>query len=213
MSWKIAMPSKIILGVEPWLSMAVDDWRLVKPETDLIPIEIKLDENFLFDLTLLNNYLSEDVTGFVAWGPEFLNFQRLELVGALKKKGFKLPALIHPSAQVSVLARYQENVWIQALCYVGPNSSLEFNCCICVGSKIGANAIVNKSAWIGQSSTIKHGAVVGAHSVLGDGVQVSSHVIVGRQVRIDTACIVDRNVAEKTFRILNNDLQGVIVKL
>jgi UDP-3-O-[3-hydroxymyristoyl] glucosamine N-acyltransferase len=207
------MFSKIILGAEPWLSMAIEDWQLIEPGSKLIPIEIKLNKNFVFDVSQLDEYHAGEATGFVAWGPDFLNFQRLELVGQLKKKGFKMPALIHPSAQVSASAKCQENVWVQALSYVGPNTFLEFNSCISVGTKIGSSVSIQKSVWLGQSSIIKSGATVGAHSALGDGVQVLNNINIGRQVRIDSACVVDKDVPEKTFRIRNSNLQGVIVKI
>lgn len=207
------MPSKIVLGTDPWLSMAMEDWRLVEPFADLIPIEIKLDKNYLFELPSLEEFESEGVTGFVAWGPEFLNFQRLELYGELKKRGFKLPPLIHPSAQVSPSAKIQENVWLNALSQLGPRSQIEFNCCVCLGAAIGSDVIIKKNTWIGQYSKVKNAAIVGSHTLLGDGVTVNSNISIGRQVRIESSLIIEMNVSDKNFQINASNLKGEIIKL
>jgi serine acetyltransferase len=207
------MPSKIILGIDPWLSMAMDDWRLVEPSTELIPFEIKLDKNYLFKLPALDEYLFNDVTGFVAWGPEFLNFQRLELVGEFKKLGFKMPPLIHPTAMISSSAIIQENVWVHAFSYVGPNATIEFNSCVSIAAIIGNNASIQRNSWIGQTVNIQHGAHIGANTILGNGVKVLSKVHVGRQVRIEFPCTIETDLPDKSFHIQASGLRGGIFKI
>jgi acyl-[acyl carrier protein]--UDP-N-acetylglucosamine O-acyltransferase len=207
------MPSKIVLGIDPWLSLAMDDWRLVEPATRLIPIEVKLDKNYFFVLPDLDEYESQDVTGFVAWGPEFLNFQRLELFGELKKRGYRLPPLIHPSAQVSTSAKIHENVWLQAISYIGPNSIIEMNSCICTGALIGSSVIIKKNTWIGQCSKVKNTATVGSHTFLGDGVTVNSNLLIGKQVHIDNNFLIEKNIPDKNFRLKSSNLIGKIIKL
>ena len=207
------MPSKIVIGKEPWLSMALEDWKLAEPLTVLIPFEIKLDHNYLFDFPNLDAFSPSEVTGFVAWGPEFLNFQRLELVGELKKRGFKLPPLIHPSAQISVTAKIQENVWIHALTCIGPNTLIEFNSCVSTGVKIGSNVIIQKSTWLDKNVIVEHCAEIGANSFLGNRVEVSNNVIVGRQVRIEEPVRLLKDQPDKTFKIRASQLTGQIIKL
>jgi acetyltransferase-like isoleucine patch superfamily enzyme len=213
MQWDIRMPSKIVLGIDPWLGMAMDDWRLAESSTELIPIQIKLKKNYHFEFPSFETSKFEDVTGFVAWGPDFLNFQRLELVGELKKRGYKLPPLIHPSAQVSPSAKIQENVWLQAFSHIGPRTELEFNSCVCIGAIIGCDVIIKKSTWIGQYARVKNASTVGSHTLLGDGVTVNSNISVGRQVRIENAFQIEMDIPDKTFRINASNLNGEIIKL
>jgi NDP-sugar pyrophosphorylase family protein len=207
------MTAKIVLGSDPWLSMAIEDWLLVEPHTTLIPIEVTLDKNYFFDIPPLDEYQILGATGFVAWGPEYLNFQRLELFGELKKKGFKVPPLIHPSAKVSTSAVIQENVWIRALCVIGPKVKLELNSQVGINSIIGYASQIKKSSWIGKFANIGDEVVVGPHSQLGDGVNVLSKTKIGKQVRLEVACDIIKDLSNNTFHIQASNLSGSIINL
>jgi acetyltransferase-like isoleucine patch superfamily enzyme len=205
------MQSKLVIGCEPWLSMAVDDWRCVDPSLKLTAIEIKLDESYKFDLTNLNQDLSEEVTAFVAWGPEFLNFQRFELMGELKKHGFRMPALIHPSAVVSPSAKFQENVWVQALVVVGCNANVEINSCLEVGVRIGPHCEISKSVWISQNTRLAAFVKVGSNTTLGSNLEVLQGVRIGKQCCIESVLRICEDFADKSFRLHASDLAGVII--
>jgi acetyltransferase-like isoleucine patch superfamily enzyme len=207
------MLSKIVLGKEPWLSIALEDWRTIDPLVELKPIDIRLDKNFLFELPVLDNYLPDDFTVFVAWGPEFLNFQRLELFGEFKKRGFKMPPLIHPTSQVSSSAVIQENVWLHAFTYVGKNAVVEFNSTISIAAIIGSNVCIHRNAWIGRGVSIHDGAQIGGNTFLGEGITVFPDVIVGRQVKLDYPCNINSSVPDKNFHIQASNLCGKIIKI
>lgn len=203
---------KVILGQAPWLEMAAEDWRQVQPGLSLTPVEVVLDRSYGFDLSsALDELDPATMTGFVAWGPKFLNFQRLELMGELKKRGFKMPALVHPSAQVSPSAICLENAWIRAQAIVGPQVTIGMNAHVGSGARLGAHSALGQHAWLGQDVRIGVRSRVESHAVLGDGVEVDEGVRVGRQACIETAGTIISDWPDKAFRLRCSGLVGQIL--
>lgn len=207
------MPSKIVIGIEPWLSMALEDWSIAEPLVKLVPIAVEIDKNYLFKFPNLNDYSPNESSVFVAWGAEFLNFQRLELFGEFKKRGFKMPPLIHPTSLVSSSAKIQENVWLHAFTSIGSNSIIEYNSCISFSSKVFNNVIVQRNSWVGERVIIQQGARIGANSILGNSINVLCNVNVGRQVRIEITGTIDKDITDKSFHIQASGLCGRIIRI
>jgi hypothetical protein len=204
---------KVILGQSPWLEIATEDWRQVQPGLSIQSVEVVLDRSHGFDLSsVLDGLDPATTTGFVAWGPKFLNFQRLELMGELKKRGFKMPALVHPSAQVSPSATCQENVWIQAQAVVGPQVTIGMNTHVGLGARLGAHSALGNHAWLGQDARIGVRARVESHAVIGDGVDVADGVRVGRQACIETMGRITVDWPGKSFRLQCSGLAGQIIE-
>lgn len=206
------MSDKWIVGRSPWLELAADDWARSDPAARITLLPVSLDRSHQFDREFLRNIDPAAQTAFVAWGPEYLNFQRLELFGELKKRGVKLPPLVHPGALVSPTAALQENVWVGAMAIVGPQARVGMNATIAPGARLGAGCVVERSAWVGQDARLGDGATVGAHAYLGGGVSVAAGVRVGRQSRIETAEHIAVDWKEKSFRIGPSKLSGEIIQ-
>jgi UDP-3-O-[3-hydroxymyristoyl] glucosamine N-acyltransferase len=207
------MRFKVLVGQSPWLEMAADDWALVLPDTVLHCVEITLDEQYGYDLRELDKFSPENSTAFVAWGPDFLNFQRLELVGELKKRGFKMPPLIHPRAVLSPSVQCQENVWIQALAVIGPKVQIGMNACVGVGSCVGAFNQIGRSVWIGDNASLGAWVKVDAHAVVGQRVEVAERVRIGRQACIEVPQRIEHDWPEKSFHMQASRLRGHIIEL
>lgn len=204
---------KVILGQSPWLEMAVEDWLQVQPGLAIRSVEVVLDRSHGFDLSsVLDGLDPATTTGFVAWGPKFLNFQRLELMGELKKRGFKMPALVHPSAQVSPSATCQENAWIQAQAVVGPQVTIGMNAHVGLGARLGAHSALGNHAWLDQDARIGARARVEANAVVGEGVEVAEGVRIGRQACIETAGRISADWPDKAFRLRRSGLVGHIIE-
>ncbi len=203
---------KVILGQAPWLEMAAEDWLQAQPGLSLTQVEVVLDRSYGFDLSALDDLDPSTTTGFVAWGPKFLNFQRLELMGELKKRGFKMPALVHPSAQVSPTATFQENTWIQAQAVIGPQVTIGLNAHVGMGARLGAGSQVGNHAWLGQDVRLGAQARVEAQAVLGDGVMVADAVRIGRQTCIETPGLITTHWPDKAFRLRSSGLVGQIIE-
>jgi UDP-3-O-[3-hydroxymyristoyl] glucosamine N-acyltransferase len=203
---------KVILGQAPWLEMATEDWLQAQPGLSLTQVEVVLDRSYGFDLSALGDLDPSNTTGFVAWGPKFLNFQRLELMGELKKRGFKMPALVHPSAQVSPTATFQENAWIQAQAIIGPAVSVGLNAQVGLGARLGPHSYLGNHAWLGQDVRIGARSRVEAHAVVGDGVKVADSVRIGRQACIETPGMIATDWPDKAFRLRSSGLVAQIIE-
>ncbi len=203
---------KVILGQAPWLEMAAEDWLQAQPGLSLTQVEVVLDRSYGFDLSALDDLDPSTTTGFVAWGPKFLNFQRLELMGELKKRGFKMPALVHPSAQVSPSSDCQENAWVQAQAVIGPQATIGLNAHVGIGARMAAHSHLGKHAWLGQDVRLGVRCRVEAHAVLGDYILVADGVRIGRQACIETAGVISRDWPDKAFRLRDSGLEGYFVE-
>lgn len=204
---------KVIIGQSPWLEMATEDWQLAQPGLHLIRVEVTLDASQGIDLTsALDGLDPSTTTGFVAWGPRFLNFQRLELMGEIKKRGFKMPALVHPSAQVSPSATYLENSWVQAQAVVGAQATIGLNVHVGLGARLGAHSHLGNHVWLGQDARVGVRSRVEAHAVAGDGVEVADGVRIGRQACIETPGLITTDWRDKAFRLRSGGLVGEIIE-
>lgn len=203
---------KVILGQSPWLETAAEDWVLSEPGISLRLVNVVMDRDYAFDLIALEEFNPSFSTAFVAWGPRFLNFQRLELMGEFKKRGFRMPALIHPSAVVSPSATIQENVWIQAHSVVGPQAKVGLNVHVGAGARLGAYGQLGNHAWVGQDVRIGTSTRVEAHAILGDGIVVADAVRIGRQARIEIAGVIEEDCPDKSFRLRCSGLHGQIIE-
>lgn len=202
---------KVIVGQSPWIEQASEDWLLVFPELSLSLIEIELNRSHCFDLSVLDQFDPEFSTGFVAWGPKFLNFQRMELMGELKKRGFKMPALVHPSAQVSPTATYQENVWIQAQAVIGPHVTLGLNSHVGIGARLGVKSQLGNHAWLGDDGRLGAGAKVGSNTVLLLSTVVGDNLKIGKLINIEIPLYINNNLTSKVFIMKNSNLKGFVI--
>lgn len=207
------MRSKLLVGQSPWLEMAADDWALAQPDTALNLLPIGLNKHYGYDLGNLRSYSPADTTAFVAWGPEFLNFQRLELMGELKKRGFKMPPLLHPNAVISPSAQFQENAWVQAQSVIGPQVKVGMNACIGMAVRVGAFSQLGKSVWIGAGASLGSWVRVDANAFIAQQMEVADSVSIGRQAQIEVMQRIERDWPEKAFHIHASGLRGNIVEL
>jgi len=176
--------NKVIVGVEPWLSMASEDWRAFDPEIKIISINIGISQDYQFILPDLKGFSPNKYTFFVAWNHDFLNFQRYELMGEILKLGFKMPPLIHPSAILSRTCKIFDNSWLHCNSIIRANVTIGINSCILPGSHIMANTILNKNVWIDERVTIGHDVVIGSNVYIGPNMTTTNNIKISRNSRI-----------------------------
>lgn len=119
---------------------------------------------------------------------------RKKLAQKLSRIGFKVPAIVHPSAVVASNARIKEGVFIGPRAVVGP------------GSRLGKYAIVNTRAavdhdcWIGDFVHIAPGAVlsggveVGQDAHIGTGASVIQYKKIGERSMIGAGSVVVKDI-------------------
>ncbi|MDP4075698.1 DapH/DapD/GlmU-related protein [Acidovorax sp. A1169] len=193
------MPSKYVIGSGALLEWAMAAWTEAAPEETLHPLDVVQDGNYTFDLSALNGISPADATAFVAWGPQFLNFRRLELMGEFKTRGFKLPPLICRTAVVAPGVSIGENCAIGAAAVISHGCKIGFNSHIGDGVVVGSGAQVGSSTWIADGVQIGSTARIGNNATLGLGVLISEGLTIGRQCILDRPGMQLKPLADKTF--------------
>jgi UDP-perosamine 4-acetyltransferase len=102
---------------------------------------------------------------------------RLVLVGRLRAAGYRLPAIVHPSAVVSKHAMLGDGV------FVGPGAVIN------IGARIGEATIVNTGARIDHDCLVDPGCHVAPGAIL------SGNVSVGERAWIGTGACVRQGVS------------------
>lgn len=194
------MPSeKYVIGSGALLAWALAAWAEVAPDETIRAIDIGQDSDYQFDLRVLAEISPRAATAFVAWGPQFLNFRRLELMGELKQRGFRLPPLVCRGAVLSGAAELGENCAVGAGAIVGSGCKIGFNSYIGAGALVGTGVQLGASAWVADGVQIGTGARIGANATLGRGVILDEGVVVGRQSILDVPGRRANPLPDKTF--------------
>lgn len=194
------MPSlKYVIGSGVLLDQALACWRDTDPSVTLVRVETGQQADYGFDLSALDAVTPDTGTAFVAWGPQFLNFRRLELMGFLKERGLKMPPLVCAGALVSPQAAIGENTFVGPGSTVAATARVGFNCVIGAGCRIGFGARIDASAWLGDDVQVGMQARVGANSVLGHRSSVAASAVVGKCCVLDASTPPLAKVAPRTF--------------
>jgi len=190
---------KYVIGAGLLLDKALANWHDADATQALVRVEIGQKPDYGFDLSALDAVTPETGTAFVAWGPQFLNFRRLELMGLLKERGLKMPPLLCTGAVVSPQATIGENTVVGAGSTVAATARIGFNCVIGEGCRIGFGSRVDASVWMGDDVQVGMQARVGSNSVLGNRTSVAQSATVGRFCVLDSSTPPLPKVAPKTF--------------
>lgn len=101
---------------------------------------------------------------------------RKNIYSNLKKIGFDLPIITHPSAVVGTDVKMEEGTFVAAGVIINP------------GTRIGRNAIIN------TSSSIDHDCIIGDFVHIAPGAVLSGGVRVGDETHIGTGAAVIQNI-------------------
>ena len=207
------MPSeKYVIGSGAVLAWALASWAEVAPDETLRSVDIGQDGDYQFDLGVLADISPRDATDFVAWGPHFLNFRRLELMGELKGRGFRMPPLVCRGAVVSATTVLGENCAVGAGAIVGSGCKIGFNSHIGAGALIGCGVQLGSSVWIADGVQIGPEARIGANATLGRGVILDDGVVVGRQSILDLPGRRAIPLPDKTFVTASFPTGAVVIE-
>jgi len=192
---------KYLIGSGALLQWALAAWAEAAPETVLHPVDVGQDQDYRFDLGALPALASTDTTAFVAWGPQFLNFRRLELMGELKSRGIKLPPLICRGATVAPTAKVGENCMVGAGAIVGAHCDIAYNAWIGTAAVLEHGAKIGASAWIDAGVFVGAQAVIGSHATLGRRVDIAAGVRVGKRCTVEVPGCYRSDIAVGTHHL------------
>lgn len=105
----------------------------------------------------LNLYLNEYENAIVGIGN---NLFRNEMLDRLKKAGYQIPVLIHPTAYVSPSAIVSEGTVIEPLAIVNANSQVCKGCIISVGAIVDHNVVLEECVHVNAGAIVKAGTRV-----------------------------------------------------
>lgn len=116
---------------------------------------------------------------------------RLNLINLLKKEGYHIPIIKHPSSYVSKFSKVGEGTVFLANSTLQANSTIGKGCIlntcsnvdhdskisegvhICPGASIAGNVSIGKNSWIGIGSSIKENIKIGSEVLVGAGAVVT----------------------------------------
>jgi UDP-perosamine 4-acetyltransferase len=122
------------------------------------------------------------------------NSNRKTLYEKVKREGFSIPALVHPSAIISGKSRISEGVQVMAGAIVQTSSSIgentiintgaivEHDCAvgshvhICPGATLSGGCLIGEGAFIGVGATVMQGIKIGSNSIVSAGAVVINDV-------------------------------------
>lgn len=211
MSWQVSMPSKLIVGAQPYLGLAAQLWKEINPDLELIQLEIEQDANYYFDLSTLSQYSAEQTTAFVVWSHQFLNFRRLELMGEFKKLGFHMPPLIAKGAYVGESARIGENCFICPGASISQNVIVGYNSFIGFSSSIAYGSNIGNSAWLGNAVHVGMQCIIGTNATILHSSVIADKLTIGKQVLIERPGFYDKSIKDKVFFLQKSGLDITVI--
>jgi NDP-sugar pyrophosphorylase family protein len=192
---------KFIFGNGETLNWALASWSEIEPDSNFHPIEIEQNSDFQFKTEKLHslNLSNKEVTAFITWGPQLLNFRRLELMGLIKALGFKMPPLICRHAIISSNVSIAENCVIGAGTIIGQGCIIGYNSVIGSGCVIGRDSRISSSVWINDGVLIAPKVIIDSNSIIGYGVILEEGVHIERQVMLDQPGRYTKSISSRTF--------------
>lgn len=196
---EIMRSKKYIIGCGDFLERALSDWGELDTDDHLIGIEMGLQGDYKFDLTPIGQLVPSNATAFIAWGSDFMNFQRLELFMELKKIGFKMPALISQRAFISRDVKISENAYINSGVQINNGVSVGINTVIMSGVILESNVQVGNSCFIDSRTLCKERVKIDENCIIGSSSQLFDSVNIGRCSFIDSGSKILANVQANSY--------------
>lgn len=204
MSLEASTAIKLVIGTGDRLQWAMRAWKEVAPDLDIRPVDVGQDAHYQFDIQNLVNSLdsldpAHNLTAFVAWGSQFLNFRRLELMGEIKVRGIKMPPLLSRRAILADDVVIGENCSVGAGSIIGQGCKIGYNTVVGAGCLLSADVQIASSVWIADGVQIGGACRIGSHATLGQGVIVREGISVGRQSSLEIPGQRNSDVPDKTL--------------
>lgn len=154
----------------------------------------------LGDLSALSDHRTADITVFIALGN---NPDRRKVCETIRKQGFELSVLIHPSAIISESARIEAGVYVGAGAIVNPQAEISEGTIVNTGVIIEHETRIGAFNHIGPGSTICGRVTIGADSFIGAGTTVIDKLTIGDSVTVGAGSVVIRDLDSGSTNVGN----------
>ena len=117
-------------------------------------------------------------------------YKRIQVTERLKKIGFKLPSIVHPSAIVSKTAKIGDGVFIAPGAVIGPNVLVGQHVIVNTHATIDHDCQLGNFVHIAPGVTLSGGVEVGENSHVGTGATVIEYKKIGANTLIGAGSVV-----------------------
>ena len=148
---------------------------------------------------LLDGLLATKNQIFIAVDQNALNYARLELYGAARLRGFRMPKLIHTSATIAPDTRIDDNVWIGAGVLVSSKVHIASDVLVSPGVRLDAGSRIGAHGWVGPGASVGAAVQIGSHCVIGADMRIRAGIQIGKNCVLDTASIWNQDMPDGSF--------------
>lgn len=127
---------------------------------------------------------------FIAFGNNKIRLQK----GVELRKRFRIPTIIHPSAQISKYTQIGKGVFIGALSNIDPDCCIEDYCIINNHASISHDTIIRKGSHVSISAALAGHTTVGQCCFIGIGSKVKEETTIGDCSTIGAGTVVIHNI-------------------
>jgi hypothetical protein len=139
------LSSRLIIGIEPFLTIAVSTSRIARPELSVRTLVALQRKDYTFDVEVLAQLGPGDGPAFVAIDHRYLGFKRLELATLVRGRGLILEGVIGMHVVIGEGARISPTAYIGEGAVIGPGAV--------IGDPMPRSA--RRSGSIRQSSSVR----------------------------------------------------------
>jgi UDP-perosamine 4-acetyltransferase len=144
---------------------------------------------------VLKNYNPRQTSVVVAIGN---NGKRREWALRLKKMGFVLPSIIHPTAILSQYADIGEGVFISCGAIVNTEAIIGDNVIINTGTIVEHEVKIGENCHLAPGVKVGGRVSIGNNTFIGIGSSVADYINIGRDVTIGAGSVIIKNVEDES---------------
>lgn len=151
----------------------------------VLPFERYLDEEF------------SDCAFYLALGYHQIRRKR-SVLQELRRKGRRMPCLIHSTAYVHPSAKIAEGCVVYPGVVIGPGCSLDGGVLLNSSVNLAHDVLIGEASYLGPSAAVSGFCRIGAETFLGTGVLLSNDVSVGQRCRLGIGSVVTHSLPDDT---------------
>lgn len=126
------------------------------------------------------------------------NKERKDLYSRLKKIGFKIPSIVHPTALIEKNATLKDGNIVCMGAKIGSMVSIGSNCIVYTGSILDHESIIQNNVFIAPACAIAGRVKVKKNAYVGIGTTIKEKIIIGSNAIIGAGSVVIRDVSDNT---------------
>lgn len=119
---------------------------------------------------------------------------RKKIISELSVPSGKFARIIHPTLQISPMAKIGKNVLIMAGVVITSNAIIEDHVCILPNTVIHHDVVIKKYSLIGSNVSVAGHSIIGENCYIGSGARIINNVSIGNKTLVGLGTTVIKNV-------------------